>query len=452
MGKPWGGNDMIKGPGGGYKVILLKEYLSQFEDSDDRLILFSDSYDAVLLSSPQKVLDTYYKMVEKYKCDVIFSAESLIWPDEKLANLFPPSNTIYKYLNSGGFIGKIKDIKKIIMAGEIKATDDDQLYYQIQYINSINEDTNLGISFKLDVYAEIFQTLSSHFDYINIDYNKSKIINSYTKSNPLVLHGNGGIHSKLFLNKLCNYINLKYRDIYGYKDLHSNLKMFVNKQPEQYPVVRVISLVENSKNLDNLDNIFRQNYPIKKATIINLTNNNIDIYIDSLKIIYKDVNINENRVENNVLNILNTIYNIVNSESFDYLFLANSNHCINDFEILKKLIKSNLPIIAPMLNGKNNTSFTNFWGDVSKNGFYKRSFDYFNIASREYKGYWNIPYISGSILFSNKRIRALEKIFNNEKPSENEVNNYDMYISRCIRMRYNFMYIMNFDNYGYILD
>ena len=50
-------------------------------------------------------------MVDKYKCDVIFSAEALIWPDKKLANLFPSSNTIYKYLNSGGFIGKIKDIK-----------------------------------------------------------------------------------------------------------------------------------------------------------------------------------------------------------------------------------------------------------------------------------------------------------------------------------------------------
>ena len=155
--------------------------------------------------------------------------------------------------------------------------------------------------------------------------------------------------------------------------------MFDNKQPEEYPLVRVIILVENSKNLNNLDNIFRQNYPIKKATIINLTNDNINIYIDSLKIIFKDVDINENKVQNNVLNILNTIYNIVNSETFDYLFLANSNHYINDFEIFKKLIKSNLPIISPMLTGKNNTSFTNFWGDVSENGFYKRSFDYFNI-------------------------------------------------------------------------
>ena len=46
------------------------------------------------------------------------------------------------------------------------------------------------------------------------------------------------------------------------------------------------------------------------------------ISVNSLKIIYKNVDINENKVQNNVLNILNTIYNIVNSETFDYLFLG----------------------------------------------------------------------------------------------------------------------------------
>ena len=120
--------------------------------------------------------------------------------------------------------------------------------------------------------------------------------------------------------------------------------------------------------------------------------------------------------------------------------------------MFEKLICSNLPIVAPMLIGNNNTHFSNFWGEVNRDGFYSRSFDYFNILNREYKGYWNIPYINSSIMIHSSKYVNLKESMLKEEVRQNETNEFDMYFCRSIRTRYNFMYIVNFEEYGVILD
>ena len=215
---------MIKGPGGGHKVVLLKKYLENFADTDERLLIFSDCYDAVVSGSPDQVIEKFLTVQKNTGCDVMFSAEAICWPDKSISNQFPDKGTPYKFLNSGGFIGSIKSLKKLT-ASPIKSSDDDQYYYQLEYLKSVKGESEISII--LDDFAYIFQTLSSHFDKINIDYGQSKVVNNLTNSRPILIHGNGGEDSKLFLNRLCNYINLKFRDIYGYKDTHSRLKNLI---------------------------------------------------------------------------------------------------------------------------------------------------------------------------------------------------------------------------------
>ena len=38
--------------------------------------------------------------------------------------------------------------------------------------------------------------------------------------------------------------------------------------------------------------------------------------------------------------------------------------------------------------------WSNFWGDVSKDGFYKRAPDYFNLVKRERQGLWNVAFVN----------------------------------------------------------
>ena len=42
MGEEWKGGDILRFPGGGHKVNILKEALEKYKDDDDLLIMFTD--------------------------------------------------------------------------------------------------------------------------------------------------------------------------------------------------------------------------------------------------------------------------------------------------------------------------------------------------------------------------------------------------------------------------
>ena len=452
FGKPWCGNDMAKGAGGGHKVVLLKEYLQSFDDNDERLIVFSDCYDAVLSCSPDMIINKFREIQKNKNVDILFSAEALIWPDPSLKIQFPDQETPYKFLNSGGFIGSIKNIKKMIQT-PIESYDDDQLYYQLEYLKSVKGGIDLKI--KLDAKAEIFQTLSSHFDYITIDNSKSKVYNKLTDTTPMLVHGNGGPDSKTFVDKLCNYINLKHRDIYGYKDNHTVMKKLDNLNVSEYPKIMNCIILDSLNNIMNIINLSKQKYPLSNMYyhVINLTD--IDIF-EIVKLIGNsiDCNISNIQIVNNCSDLRSYFAEFFKEgkNKYDYIFLGNASHTLEDELWFKKAICSNLDVIAPMIKGKNNTNFSNFWGKVRHDGFYEQSWDYFNILNCESKGYWNVPYISGSMLIHKNKFEAISKAIANENIRSNEGTNFDMFFCRCLQLRGIFMYIANYSDYGYISD
>ena len=452
FGKPWCGNDMAKGAGGGHKVVLLKEYLEQFDDDDKRYIIFSDCYDAVLSNSPNLIVNKFRELQQSLDADIIFSAEAKIWPDYSLAPEFPDLGTPYKFLNSGGFMGSIKNIKKLIET-PIESYDDDQLYYQREYLKSVKNEISLKI--KLDAKAEIFQTLSSHFEKITIDNSISKVKNNLTNTTPMVIHGNGGPRSKTFIDKLCNYINIKYRDIYGYKDNHSNLKKLDINELD-YPSIYITLIVDKKELFSQFAELFKQNYPKNRVVyhVLNVTNENIDKEINNIQnnentLIYS-TNLNNHCSE------LRTFYCLLIEKIqhlYDYIYMGHVRQVVSDTNWFKKAICSNLDVVAPMLIGENNKYFSNFWGEVDEySGYYKRSWDYMDLINRAHKGYWNVPYVSSSMLIHKNKWSQIIRALRNESIMEREITNFDMFFCRCLQLRGIFMYISNYHHYGYIYD
>ena len=54
---------------------------------------------------------------------------------------------------------------------------------------------------------------------------------------------------------------------------------------------------------------------------------------------------------------------------------------LDNADTLKILIEQNRPVLAPIMLRKGST-WSNVWGDVDMNGYYKRSFDYLDIINR----------------------------------------------------------------------
>ena len=179
----WNGTDMT-GPGGGMKINLLKAHIEYEELPDTDIILFTDAYDVFYA-------DTLHTIKERYKGfnhKVVFSAESVCWPDESIAEQFPPTNTPYRYLNSGTFIGEVGELKKILSHSNITDQEDDQLFYQEAYLEGLYD-------IVLDTEGYIFQTHEPGIQVTNGQLNNGICC-------PCIYHGNGGAEAKKHFENL----------------------------------------------------------------------------------------------------------------------------------------------------------------------------------------------------------------------------------------------------------
>lgn len=177
MNVVWEGTDM-SGPGGGMKVNLLKDYIKDLHNDD--VILFTDAFDVFYADN----INTIYERYVDLSAEVIFSAEAICWPDDSLADDFPASATKYRYLNSGTFIGKVSALKKILEKANIKNSDDDQLFYQKEYLKFKHD-------IKLDYEGYIFQTHDTAVERLG-----DQINNPETNVCSCIYHGNGGDEAK----------------------------------------------------------------------------------------------------------------------------------------------------------------------------------------------------------------------------------------------------------------
>ena len=122
MGDEWKGGDMSK-PGGGFKINLLKEELANHKDNKNLIIMFTDSYDVLLLAGKKEIL----KKFKSFEAKVVFGAEDFCWPDSSLKEKYPKVEAGYRFLNSGGFIGYAADLYNIVSEKPVADTDDDQV-------------------------------------------------------------------------------------------------------------------------------------------------------------------------------------------------------------------------------------------------------------------------------------------------------------------------------------
>lgn len=176
------------GKGFGYKIILLRMFLDECDD--DEVVLFTDAHDVYLGGSHEDILAVYWSM----NANIVFAAEKNCWPVKALETQYPTHTDKYikyKYLNSGGFIGRAGSLRKWIDQNfhNVSGATDDQLWYTQLHIRS---------PVKLDVRCEIFQCL--HLALFDIDTETRT--NKVTGTKPLVWHSNGAL-LEFFMKDLC---------------------------------------------------------------------------------------------------------------------------------------------------------------------------------------------------------------------------------------------------------
>ena len=180
---------IVKDKWEGYYTKIKEMEIELNKLDDNEIVLFTDAYDTMINSNVDEILDKF----KSFNCNVLCSAELRCHPsylNSEMAACFP-EELKNKYLNSGGYMGYVKDIKKIFKWKpldeilELCEKGTDQGYFMEYFIHNHDK-----VNMKLDTGAVIFQSLFG-VSWQELDIRGGRVYNKVYKQHPCILHFNG---------------------------------------------------------------------------------------------------------------------------------------------------------------------------------------------------------------------------------------------------------------------
>ncbi|XP_077171916.1 multifunctional procollagen lysine hydroxylase and glycosyltransferase LH3 [Paroedura picta] len=449
LGEDWKGGDVARTVGGGQKVRWLKAEMQKHATEEDLIVMFVDSYDVILAGSPVELLRKF----QKFKSNLVFSAESFCWPEWSLAEKYPPVDVGNRFLNSGGFIGYAPVIHRIVQLWKYKDDDDDQLFYTRIYLDPALREKH-GIT--LDHKSKIFQNLNGAIDEVVLKFEPTRVRarNVAYDTLPVVIHGNGP--TKLQLNYLGNYIPNVWTYEGGCEVCDTGLLDLSGLADESYPRVLIGVFIERPTPFlpQFLQRLLTFDYPYSR---LSLFIHNREVYhephiqaeweqlegaFDGIKFVGPEEEMSEGESRDMAMDLCRQ------DAACDYYFSLDADVVVVNPEILQILIQENKKVIAPMMS-RHGKLWSNFWGALSPEGYYARSEDYVELVQGKRVGVWNVPYISQAYLLRGETLRSelvQQNVFSLDDTDP------DMAFCKSVREKGIFLHISNRDEFGRLLS
>ncbi|XP_067447334.1 procollagen-lysine,2-oxoglutarate 5-dioxygenase 1 isoform X1 [Thunnus thynnus] len=447
-GQKWRGGDYMSAPGGGQKVRLLKEALEKMED-ENKIILFIDSFDMVFASGPKELLKKFQQARHK----VVFSSESLIWPDRHLEDKHPHVREGNRFLGSGGFIGYLHNIKEMVADWKGEDKDSDQLFFTKIYINP---EKRKSINITLDNKCRMFQNLHGALDEVVLKFEdgRVRVRNVLYDTLPVIVHGNGP--TKLQMNYLCNYIPNAWTFESGCSVCNEDLRPLTALKESEYPLVVIGIFIQQPTPFVTVffDRLLKLQYPKNRLKLFIYNQeahheHQVSSFLKDHGSLYQDVKLIRPEEEMDEAASRNMGFDMCRKDKdCDYFFSLDIEVVLKNENTLKILIEQNLPVVAPMIT-RTGRLWSNFWGALSAEGYYARSEDYVDIVQGRRLGVWNVPYVSNVYLMKASLLRSELRdyeLFNSH------ILDPDMAYCHNVRSKGIFMYVTNMHTFGRILS
>lgn len=172
------------GKGFGVKIECLQRFLHTVPPEE--LVLFTDAYDILPCDAAEEVQRRYQLLGAP---PVLFAAEANCHPDKERSREYPPLRpaALYRYLNSGAFLGRAGVLKQLMESAPYKIADDDQRYWTTLYLQNRS-------LIQLDDNAIVFQCMANCEG--DILWRDGRWVNKNTGIAPSFLHLNGAIKGR----------------------------------------------------------------------------------------------------------------------------------------------------------------------------------------------------------------------------------------------------------------
>ncbi|KAI4877448.1 hypothetical protein NFI96_034587 [Prochilodus magdalenae] len=461
-GEKWNGGDYMSAPGGGQKVRLLKSALTDIKE-EDRVILFIDSYDVIFASGPKELL----KKFQQTKHKVVFSAETLIWPDRHLEDKHPHVREGKRFLGGGGmclthlalpflypgFIGYAPNLKKLVSEWSGEDDDSDQLFYTKIYINT---EKRKSINITLDSKCRLFQNLHGALDEVVLKFEDGRVRarNVLYDTLPVIVHGNGP--TKLQINYLGNYIPNVWTFETGCTVCNEDMRPLSGLKESEYPVVVIGIFIQQPTPFVSVffERLLNLQYPKNRLKLFIYNqephhDQHIRSFLESHEAEYQGVKLIGPDEGVDPITSRNMGFDMCRDDiDCEYFFSVDVEVVLKNDNTLKILIEQNKPFIAPMMT-KPGRLWTNFWGALSADGYYARSEDYVDIVQERRTGVWNVPYVSQVYLLSANVLRSELKA---DDLFHSATLDADMAFCSKVRNQGVFMFVTNMHTFGRVLN
>ncbi|XP_059379747.1 procollagen-lysine,2-oxoglutarate 5-dioxygenase 1-like [Carassius carassius] len=447
-GETWKGGDYMSPPGGGQKVRLLKSVLEDIQE-ENRVILFVDSYDVIFSSGPKELL----KKFQQAKHKVVFSAETLIWPDRHLEDKHPHVREGKRFLGAGGFIGYVPNLKQMLSDWSGVDSDSDQLFFTKLYINP---EKRKSINITLDNKCRLFQNLHGAFDEVMLKFEDGRVRarNVLYDTLPVIVHGNGP--TKLQINYLGNYIPNLWTFETGCTICSEDLRPLSGLQESEYPLVVVGIFIQQPTPFVTVffERLLNLKYPKNRLRLFIYNQEshhepNVRSFLEHHESEYQGVKLIGPEEDIDPVTSRDIGFNMCRDDiDCVYFFSIDVDVVLKNENTLRILIELNKPFIVPMMT-KPGRLWTNFWGALSADGYYARSEDYVDIAQGHRVGLWNVPYVSNIFLIKADTLRT---DLNDPDLFESETLDPDMAFCSKVRNKGVFMFVTNMHTFGRVLS
>ncbi|XP_036434918.1 procollagen-lysine,2-oxoglutarate 5-dioxygenase 1 isoform X2 [Colossoma macropomum] len=447
-GEKWSGGDYMSTPGGGQKVRLLKSALADIKE-EDKIILFIDSYDVIFSSGPKELL----KKFQQTKHKVVFSAETLIWPDRHLEDKHPHVREGKRFLGAGGFIGYAPKLKKMVSDWSGEDNDSDQLFYTKLYINP---EKRKSINITLDSKCRLFQNLHGALDEVVLKFEDGRVRarNVLYDTLPVIVHGNGP--TKLQINYLGNYIPKVWTFETGCTVCNEDMRPLSGLKESEYPGVVIGVFIQQPTPFVSVffERLLNLQYPKNRLQLFIYNqephhDQHIRSFLESHEADYQNVKLIGPDEGVDPITSRSLGFDMCRDDiDCEYFFSVDVEVVLKNDETLKILIELNKPFIAPMMT-KPGRLWTNFWGALSADGYYARSEDYVDIVQGRRVGIWNVPYVSQVYLVSADVLRSELKA---DDLFHSATLDPDMAFCSKVRDQGVFMFVTNMHTFGRVLN
>lgn len=185
-----------------YKFKLIIEYLRKLQEND--IVCFVDGYDVLCIKELNQLPYTFIDLKTKHKCKIIVGYDNVDNMLLKLFNRFTFGTCKNSYINSGTYIGYVKDILEIIQKvynlNRDNKADDQVLLTKYCTLNPND--------IYIDVDGEIFLTLIRKGDLSNyVEIKNGEIF--YNNHRPFFIHAAGGMSH---LDSIITRLGYEYND------------------------------------------------------------------------------------------------------------------------------------------------------------------------------------------------------------------------------------------------